>query len=83
MGGLLHTLWFVFLALSMFPRCSYRKDSSRAGTELLEHPLLGSRHLPRPGIDRFVEQLDGVLHPIAPKKENGSGLEHPKPLFLN
>ena len=32
---------------------------------------------------RFAEQLDGILHPIAPKKENGSGLEHPKPLYLN
>jgi hypothetical protein len=32
---------------------------------------------------RFVEQLDGILHPAAPKKENGSGLEHPKPLYLN
>jgi integrase len=32
---------------------------------------------------RFVEQLDGILHPAAPKKENGSGLEHPKPLYLS
>jgi hypothetical protein len=31
---------------------------------------------------RFAEQLDGILRPNAPKKENGSGLEHPKPLFL-
>jgi integrase len=32
---------------------------------------------------RFVEQLDGILNPAAPKKENGSALEHPKPLYLN
>ena len=32
---------------------------------------------------RFAEQLDGILHPTAPKNENGSGLEHPKPLYLN
>jgi integrase len=32
---------------------------------------------------RLAEQLDGILRPNAPKKENGSGLEHPKPLFLN
>jgi integrase len=33
--------------------------------------------------ERFAEQLDGMLRPNAPKKENGSGLEHPKPLYLN
>jgi integrase len=27
--------------------------------------------------------VDGILHSTAPKKENGSGLEHPKPLYLN
>ncbi len=32
---------------------------------------------------RFTEQLDGILRPNAAKKENGSGLEHPKPLYLN
>ena len=32
---------------------------------------------------RLAAQLDGILHPIAPKKENGLGLEHPKPLYLN
>jgi integrase len=32
---------------------------------------------------RFVEQLDGILRPNAPKKENGSGVESPKPLYLN
>jgi integrase len=33
---------------------------------------------------RFVEQLDMmILRPIAPKKENGSGVEPPKPLYLN
>ena len=30
-----------------------------------------------------AEQLDALLRPNAPKKENGSGLEHPKPLYLN
>jgi integrase len=32
---------------------------------------------------RYAEQLDVILRPNAPKKENGSGLEHPKPLYLN
>jgi integrase len=32
---------------------------------------------------RFVEQLDGILRPNAPKKENGLGVESPKPLYLN
>lgn len=32
---------------------------------------------------RFAEQLDGILRPNAPKKENGSGVEPPKPLYLN
>jgi len=32
---------------------------------------------------RLAAQLDGILHPIAPKKENGLGLERPKPLYLN
>jgi integrase len=32
---------------------------------------------------RLAEQLDGILRPNAPKKENGSGLERPKPLYLN
>ena len=32
---------------------------------------------------RLAEQLDGILHPNAPKKENGSGVEPPKPLYLN
>jgi hypothetical protein len=27
--------------------------------------------------------LDVILRPNAPTKENGSGLEHPKPLYLN
>jgi integrase len=33
--------------------------------------------------ERFAEQLDEMLRPNAPTKENGSGLEHPKPLYLN
>ena len=32
---------------------------------------------------QFAERLGGILRPNAPKKENGSGLEHPKPLYLN
>lgn len=32
---------------------------------------------------RFAEQLDTILRPNAPKKENGSGEESPKPLYLN
>ena len=32
---------------------------------------------------RYAEQLDGILRPNAPKKENGSGVESPKPLYLN
>jgi integrase len=32
---------------------------------------------------RFAEQLDRILRPNAPKNSNGSGLEHPKPLYLN
>jgi integrase len=32
---------------------------------------------------RIAEQLGGILRPNAPKKENGSGVEPPKPLFLN
>ena len=32
---------------------------------------------------RFAEQFDGILRPNAPKKENGSGVEPPKPSFLN
>ena len=32
---------------------------------------------------RFAEQLDVILRPNAPKKENGSGVEPPKPLHLN
>ena len=32
---------------------------------------------------RFAEQLDAILRPNAPKKENGSGVEPPKPLYLN
>jgi integrase len=30
--------------------------------------------------ERFAEQLDVILRP---KKENGSGVESPKPLYLN
>jgi len=33
--------------------------------------------------ERFAEQLDEILRPNAPKKENGSGVESPKPLYLN
>ena len=33
--------------------------------------------------ERFAEQLDVILRPNAPTKENGLGLEHPKPLYLN
>ena len=33
--------------------------------------------------ERFVEQLDVILRPNAPTKENGSGVESPKPLYLN
>jgi integrase len=32
---------------------------------------------------RFAEQLDGILHPNAPKKENGLGVEPPKPFSIN
>jgi integrase len=32
---------------------------------------------------RLAEQLDAILRPNAPKKENGSGVESPKPLYLN
>jgi len=32
---------------------------------------------------RTAEQLDAILRPNAPKKENGSGAEPPKPLYLN
>jgi integrase len=32
---------------------------------------------------RFVEQLDVMLRPNAPKKENGSEVESSKPLYLN
>jgi integrase len=32
---------------------------------------------------RFAEQLDGILRPNAPKKENGSGVEPPKPFVIN
>jgi integrase len=32
---------------------------------------------------RLAEQLDAILRPSAPKKENGSGVESPKPLYLN
>jgi integrase len=32
---------------------------------------------------RFTEQLDGILRPNAPKKENGSEVESSKPLYLN
>lgn len=32
---------------------------------------------------RFAEQLGEILRPNAPKKENGSGVEPPKPLYLN
>ncbi len=32
---------------------------------------------------RFAEQLDGILHPNAPKNKNGSEVEPSKPLFLN
>jgi integrase len=31
----------------------------------------------------FVEQLDAILRPNAPTKGNGSGVEPPKPLYLN
>ena len=31
---------------------------------------------------RFAEQLGRILRPNAPKKENGSGVEPPKPLFF-
>jgi integrase len=33
--------------------------------------------------ERFVEQLDVILRPNAPTKGNGSGVESPKPLYLN
>ncbi len=32
---------------------------------------------------RFAEQLDVILRPNAPTKGNGSGVEPPKPLYLN
>jgi integrase len=32
---------------------------------------------------RFVEQLDVILRPNAPKKGNGSEVESSKPLYLN
>ena len=32
---------------------------------------------------RFAEQLGGILRPNAPKNENGSGVEPPKPFVVN
>ena len=32
---------------------------------------------------QFAEQLGGILRPNAPKNENGSGVEPPKPLVVN
>jgi hypothetical protein len=32
---------------------------------------------------RFAEQLGGILRPNTPKKDNGSGVEPPEPLYLN
>ncbi|MGB9069120.1 MAG: tyrosine-type recombinase/integrase [Candidatus Acidiferrales bacterium] len=32
---------------------------------------------------RFAEQLDGILHPIAPKSETGSKVEPAKSMYLN
>jgi len=32
---------------------------------------------------RLAAQLDGILRPNAPKKENGSGVEPPKPFVVN
>src|SRR5262249_32291106 len=32
---------------------------------------------------RFAEQVDGMLRPNAPKNENGSGVEPPKPFVVN
>jgi integrase len=40
-------------------------------------------HIASEDDERFAEQLDGILRPNAPKKENGSGVESPKPLYLN
>ena len=40
-------------------------------------------HVVREDDVRFAAQLDGILRPNAPKKENGSGVEPPKPLYLN
>ena len=40
-------------------------------------------HVVREDDMRLAVQLDGILHPNAPKKENGSGVEPPEPLYLN
>jgi hypothetical protein len=40
-------------------------------------------HISSADDERFSEQLDEILRPNTPKKENGSGVESPKPLYLN
>lgn len=39
-------------------------------------------HVSKADDERFAEQLDIIFAQMRPKK-NGSGLEHPKPLYLN
>jgi integrase len=40
-------------------------------------------HIASEDDERFAEQLDGILRPNAPKKENGLEVESSKPLYLN
>jgi len=40
-------------------------------------------HTDREDDVRLAEQLDGILRPNAPKNENGSGVEPPKPFVVN
>jgi integrase len=32
---------------------------------------------------RVAGELDGILHPLAPKNENGSEVKSSKPMYLN
>jgi integrase len=61
----------------------FKVRQSRLGHSDVALTLNAYTHVVSADDVRLAEQLDGILHPTAPKKENGSGLEHPKPLFLN
>ena len=61
----------------------FKVRQQRLGHSDVTLTLNAYTHVVREDDMRLAEQLDGILRPNAPKKENGLEVESSKPLFLN